>query len=81
MNDIAPLLQVENLSVGFRAGKEILTAVDEANLVIYPGQTIAIVGEAGSGHGREGRALDGVCGLLAHGRGRGGGCVGGGRRG
>lgn len=44
-----PLLQIENLSVAFRAGKEFLTAVDQANLTIYPGQTIAIVGESGSG--------------------------------
>jgi len=44
-----PLLEVQDLSVGFRAGKETLTAVDQANLVIYPGQTIAIVGESGSG--------------------------------
>ena len=44
-----PLLQIEDLSVAFRAGKEVLTAVDHANLVTYPGQTIAIVGESGSG--------------------------------
>ena len=60
MNDIAPLLQVENLSVGFRAGKEILTAVDEANLVIYPGQTIAIVGESGSGKSTLAHAVIGL---------------------
>jgi len=44
-----PLLKIEDLSVAFRAGKEYLTAVDQANLTIYPGQTIAIVGESGSG--------------------------------
>jgi len=60
VNDIAPLLQVENLSVGFRAGKEILTAVDEANLVIYPGQTIAIVGESGSGKSTLAHAVIGL---------------------
>ena len=60
MNDNAPLLQVENLSVGFRAGKEILTAVDGANLTIYPGQTIAIVGESGSGKSTLAHAVIGL---------------------
>ncbi|MFZ0142600.1 MAG: ABC transporter ATP-binding protein [Aeromicrobium sp.] len=44
-----PLLQVKDLRVGFRAGKQVLPAVDGANLVIYPGQTVAVVGESGSG--------------------------------
>ena len=48
MNE-TPLLQVDQLTVGFRAGQEFLTAVDGASLTIYPGQTIAIVGESGSG--------------------------------
>ena len=45
----APLLEVKDLRVGFRAGKQVLPAVDGANLVIYPGQTVAVVGESGSG--------------------------------
>jgi len=44
-----PLLEVNDLRVGFRAGKQVLPAVDGANLVIYPGQTVAVVGESGSG--------------------------------
>jgi peptide/nickel transport system ATP-binding protein len=44
-----PLLEVKDLRVGFRAGKQVLPAVDGANLVIYPGQTVAVVGESGSG--------------------------------
>ncbi len=60
MNDSAPLLQIENLSVGFRAGKEFLTAVDQANLTIYPGQTIAIVGESGSGKSTLAHAVIGL---------------------
>ncbi|WP_332641764.1 ABC transporter ATP-binding protein [Aeromicrobium sp.] len=60
MNTSTPLLQIENLSVGFRAGKEILTAVDQANLTIYPGQTIAIVGESGSGKSTLAHAVIGL---------------------
>jgi len=45
----SPLLEVKDLHVGFRAGKQVLPAVDGANLVIYPGQTVAVVGESGSG--------------------------------
>ncbi len=60
MNDSQPLLEVENLSVGFTAGKQVLTAVDQANLTIYPGQTIAIVGESGSGKSTLAHAVIGL---------------------
>ncbi len=60
MNDTQPLLQIENLSVGFTAGKQVLTAVDKANLTIYPGQTIAIVGESGSGKSTLAHAVIGL---------------------
>ncbi|MDR7087509.1 peptide/nickel transport system ATP-binding protein [Aeromicrobium panaciterrae] len=60
MNNSTPLLQIEDLSVGFHAGKEILTAVDGANLTIYPGQTIAIVGESGSGKSTLAHAVIGL---------------------
>jgi peptide/nickel transport system ATP-binding protein len=60
VNNSAPLLQIEGLSVGFRAGKEVLTAVDEADLTIYPGQTIAIVGESGSGKSTLAHAVIGL---------------------
>ncbi|HEV7195246.1 MAG TPA: ABC transporter ATP-binding protein, partial [Pedococcus sp.] len=46
----APLLEIKDLDVAFRGpdGKDI-PAVRGANLVVYPGQTVAIVGESGSG--------------------------------
>src|SRR6478672_8325446 len=46
----APLLEIRDLDVAFRGpdGKDI-PAVRGANLVVYPGQTVAIVGESGSG--------------------------------
>ena len=60
MNGTSPLLQVRDLSVGFTAGKQTLTAVDQANLTIYPGQTIAIVGESGSGKSTLAHAVIGL---------------------
>ena len=60
MNGTQPLLEVQNLSVGFRAGKQTLTAVDQANLTIYPGQTIAVVGESGSGKSTLAHAVIGL---------------------
>jgi peptide/nickel transport system ATP-binding protein len=60
VNDSTPLLEVEDLSVGFTAGKQTLTAVDHANLTIYPGQTIAIVGESGSGKSTLAHAVIGL---------------------
>ncbi|MET0885364.1 MAG: ATP-binding cassette domain-containing protein, partial [Mycetocola sp.] len=60
MSTQTPLLQVKQLTVGFRAGKETLTAVDGADLLIYPGQTVAIVGESGSGKSTLAHAVIGL---------------------
>ena len=45
----APLLRIENLEVAFRSSTGMVPAVRQANLTIYPGQSVAIVGESGSG--------------------------------
>ncbi|MFD4369222.1 dipeptide ABC transporter ATP-binding protein [Rhodococcus sp. NPDC058521] len=44
-----PLLEIRDLDVSFRSGKELVPAVSGVNLSVYPGQTVAIVGESGSG--------------------------------
>ena len=43
------LLEIKNLSVGFRSGAETTLAVDGVSLAINKGETLALVGESGSG--------------------------------
>ena len=45
----APLLEVDNLSVWFRAGDVESQAVKDVSLSIQAGETVALVGESGSG--------------------------------
>lgn len=47
--DSAPVLQVENLSVAYRARDGWLTALQEASLSIAAGETLGLIGESGSG--------------------------------
>lgn len=45
----APLLEIKNLDVNFRQGKDVFEAVKDFSLNVYPKQTVAVVGESGSG--------------------------------
>lgn len=53
-----PLLEIKDLHVTFRDGKDEIEAVSGANLVVYPGQTVAIVGESGSGKSTTAHAIN-----------------------
>jgi len=44
-----PLLQIDNFSVEFLTGRGPVRAVNESNFSIFPGQTVALVGESGCG--------------------------------
>jgi microcin C transport system ATP-binding protein len=49
LQDDAPLLEIDDLSVGFRARSGDVAAVRHAGLQVQSGETVALVGESGSG--------------------------------
>ena len=52
-----PLLEVENLSVGFPVARGLIRAVSGVNFTVEEGTTVGLVGESGSGKTTIGRAL------------------------
>ena len=56
----APLLDIRDLQVEFRAQGKSVPAVRGASLTVYPGQTVAIVGESGSGKSTTAAAVLGL---------------------
>ena len=44
-----PLLQISGLNVGFETNRGLLRPVRDVSFSIYPGQTVALVGESGCG--------------------------------
>ncbi|MFZ4584807.1 MAG: ABC transporter ATP-binding protein [Acidimicrobiia bacterium] len=57
MNGVAPLLEVERLSVEIPVGTERATVVDDVSFAMQPGETVAIVGESGGGKSLLTRAI------------------------
>lgn len=56
----APLLEIDNLSIGFNLYGEIITAVDDVSFTIESGSVMALVGESGSGKTTIGQAILGI---------------------
>src|SRR5438309_2490300 len=44
-----PLLEIRGLSVGFKTERGEIRAVNDVSFSIFPGQTVALVGESGCG--------------------------------
>ncbi|MFM2485343.1 ABC transporter ATP-binding protein [Celerinatantimonas yamalensis] len=49
MTELAPILQVSDLTTSFRDGHRWKAVLNNIQFCIYPGETLAIVGESGSG--------------------------------
>jgi peptide/nickel transport system ATP-binding protein len=58
----APVLEIGNLTVGYRGGDGFQRVVQEVSLLVRPGEVVALVGESGSGKTTTAQA---VIGLLA----------------
>ncbi len=57
----APLVSVRNLTVNFKLGRKLFSAVKDVSFDIYPGETFSIVGESGSGKTTTGKAILKIC--------------------
>jgi peptide/nickel transport system ATP-binding protein len=49
MTEIAPMIDIRNLSVTFRQNRKSVKAVNGVNLTVRPGEVVALLGESGSG--------------------------------
>ena len=57
MTGVAPIVEVRGLTVDFGAGKSALRAVAGVDVTLQPGETLALLGESGSGKSVTLRAL------------------------
>ena len=45
----SPLLSISNLDVSFQQGETLTIAAKDVSIDVYPGETVALIGESGSG--------------------------------
>ena len=53
----APLIEVKNLTIRFKTDEGLITAVEDVNFDIMPGEVLGLVGESGSGKSVTAKAL------------------------
>lgn len=56
----SPVLAVESLSVGYRTGRQYVPTVKDISFQLTPGDTLALVGQSGSGKTTVARAVSGL---------------------
>lgn len=66
MSTAQAVLQVSDLSIGYRTGEGRVDGVSHINFSLYPGEILAVVGESGSGKSTTAAALVGL--LASNGR-------------
>lgn len=66
MTDKNPIVEVKNLRVEIPTRKELLIALDNVSLEIYPGEVLGVVGESGAGKSMTGNAIIGLLDRPAH---------------
>ncbi|WIY82442.1 ABC transporter ATP-binding protein [Propionimicrobium sp. PCR01-08-3] len=58
MSEQEPLLKISGLSVAFRSGSELVTAISDVDIDVAAGETVALVGQSGSGKSTTGAATN-----------------------
>ena len=56
--DVAPVLRISGLSISFRSGGSLVSAINDVSIEVAAGETVAVVGESGSGKSTTAAAIN-----------------------